>query len=202
MRSYDDYMLMSSPWAVIRAAQHSDAAARAAVSRIIDTALEVQLDHEHVRPGWPPVSPTALAMAAASGEHIGGGYSDRDPMEVAIGRAWVGSEWHGACAWLLRQLEPRQAAAVLIQGARVRPAKAGVGNWWCKTIRELHAHQDEALRRLQLKGMGVGRFGSVRTLQQCAHDGREALLEWVLSQRDEGGRGGEKEIKKRLTTAT
>lgn len=177
--SYDEWVRVDNPWRVVEAAASSDAARDAAVTRIIDTMLEIQLDHDHIKPGWPPVSSTALACAAAKGELMAEGGGGGDPMMVAYGRAWRGSPWHCACAWLLSQMTPRMAAALLMQAARVRPKKERVGNWWCKTARELLAEQGEAVRRLHLKERGVEPFGSVRAWQLYAREARELIRAWL-----------------------
>lgn len=181
MRTYDQWMRHGNVWDVVRAAADDEVARQAAVSRIINTMLEVQLDYSHVAPGWPPVSSTALACAAAQGELMGGGYGDGDPMAAAYGRAWKGSPWHCACHYLLGKLPSKPAAAMLMQAARVRPKQDRVGNWWCKTAAQLVEHQDEALRRLQLKDKGVAPFESVRTWQLHAKSAREILRRWLVN---------------------
>lgn len=184
-RSYDDWMRVENPWVVAAAAPYSEQAREAAVSRIIDTMLEIQLDYEHVSPGWPPVSSTALACAAAKGELMCGGDGGGDPMLVAYGSAWRDSPWHCACAWLLSQLTPRMAAAMLMQAARVRPRKDRVSNFWSKTNRQLFLHQEEAVRQLGLKGRGVIPFGSERTWRLYATEARSLIRTW-LSQSEQG----------------
>lgn len=180
MRTYDQWMRHDNAWDVVRAAEHDEAARQAAVSRIIDTMLQVQLDYSHVRPGWPPISSTALACAAARGELLGGGHGDGDTLLIAYGRAWKGSPWHCACHYLLHLLPTRPALGMLMQAARVRPKKARGGeNFWCKTAAQLLEHQDEAMRLLQLKDKGVAPFESVRTWQLHAKAAREILRRWL-----------------------
>lgn len=179
MRSFDDWMRETNPWRVIEAAAHDERARDAAVSRIIDTMLEVQLDYSRVSPGWPPISSTSLACDAMRGELLGGGYGGGDPMLLAYGRAWKESPWHCACDYLLRILPSQPAAAMLMQAARVRPMKQRVGNWWCKTAAQLLEHQDEAFQRLQLKGQGIVPFQSVRTWQLHARAARTILRKWL-----------------------
>lgn len=178
-RTYDQWMRERDVWRVIEAASEDSKARDAAVARIIDTMLEVQLDYSHVSPGWPPISSTALACAAAKGEVMGGGYSDGDSMAAAYTRTWKGSPWHVACHYLMRKLPPRGVAAMLMQAARVRPRKAMVGNWWCKTNRQIFEQQDEALRRLQLKGKAILPFESERAWRWHATEARKVLREWL-----------------------
>lgn len=175
--TYDEWMRVRSPWDVVSAAAHDRAAADAAVSRIIDTMLEIQLDYDHVRPGWPPVSSTAQACSAAAGElqySTGGG----DPMMVAYTRTWRESEWHAACAWLMSRLTPRMQAALLMQAARIRPTRQRTGSWWCQTARELVANQEEAMRRLHLH-RGAEPFASVRSMQLYATRARGLIRDWL-----------------------
>lgn len=169
MIRYDRWMQMSNPWAVMRAAALSEGARQAAVSRIIDTMLELQLDYRHISPGWSSVSITALA-----GELPGGG-GGHDQMLLASQRYSPDSEWHRACASLLRRLPPRQALAMLMQAARVRPGKGGC--WWSKTAAQLVEHQDEAMQRLGIKG--VAGFETVRSMQECAQAARNKLRTWL-----------------------
>lgn len=175
--SYDRWLKHRDVWRVIAAAPEDRDAREAALSRIIDTMLEIQLDYSRVSPGWPPVSSTALACAAASGELMGGGYGSGDPMLTAYGRTWKGSPWHEACAWLMGRMPARSAAAMLMQAARIRPTKRQVGGWWCKTAAQLLERQEQALQLLGMRGLGIEPFDSVRTWQLHAKDARDALRE-------------------------
>ena len=171
--NYDDYLRMRNPWAVINCAGFSDAAKDAGVSRIIDTMLDIQLDRRHISPGWPAMSVTALA-----GEMPGGG-GGHDQMFYASQRyAPPDSEWHRACAWLMNKLPKRQAAAMLLQAARVRPGKMG-SSPWSLTSSQMVALQDDLLQRIGMKG--VAQFESVESLQMCGKRARAFLRSWISS---------------------
>ena len=55
-RSYNAWMRHPSPWAVIEAAPEDDQARDAALARIIDTCLEMQLVRRHESVGYQPFS--------------------------------------------------------------------------------------------------------------------------------------------------
>ena len=93
---------MENPWRVIEAAQRDARAQDAAVVRIIDTMLELQLDYRHQNAGYQPFSPTALM-----GEMPGGGGRSDQAMLAAM-RYHPESQWHKACAVLLDQLPKRR----------------------------------------------------------------------------------------------
>lgn len=132
----------------------SDERARdAAVSRIIDIMLELQLDYLHENPGYQPFSVTALA-----GEVPGGGGRSDQAMLAAL-RYHPQSQWHKTCGWLLDQLPKRQAAAMLMQAARIRPEKMG-HSIWMVTARQMVERQEVLLRALGLNE-GVRPFESV-----------------------------------------
>ena len=56
---FAEWVHVSSPWRVVDAAQTDERARDAAVVRIIDTMLELQLDCRHENPGYQPFSLTA-----------------------------------------------------------------------------------------------------------------------------------------------
>jgi len=49
---FDEWKRIANPWLVVEAAQANERARDAAVSRIIDTMLELQLDCRHENPGY------------------------------------------------------------------------------------------------------------------------------------------------------
>ena len=92
---FDEWKRVANPWHVIEAAQRDELARDAAVVRIIDTMLELQLDYRHKNAGYQPFSPTALM-----GEMPGGGGRSDQAMLAAL-RYHPESQWHKACALLL-----------------------------------------------------------------------------------------------------
>jgi len=171
--TFDDYMKMESPWLVLKAAQHNDAALDAAVARVLDTALEWMLDYRHLNPGWPPVSVTAKA-----GEAPGGQGKRVDTMLVAAMQLQKDSDWHRACRHMIAGIPIQHAGAMMIQAARVRPELAGTC-WWSKTARQLHERQDEALQRIGMRGIGIKAYPSVPAMQHAGREGRKALREAI-----------------------
>lgn len=168
---FDDWKRVASPWRVVEAAQTNERARDAAVSRIIDTMLELQLECRHENPGYLPFSVTALA-----GELPSRG-SRSDPTMLAAMRFHPESHWHKACAFLMVQLPKRQAAAMLLQAARVRPDKMG-NSQWMVTARQMVERQDTLLRALGLHE-GVRHFESVNALQHAARRARTQLWAWL-----------------------
>ncbi|MCP1312994.1 MULTISPECIES: hypothetical protein [unclassified Halomonas] len=169
--SFDQWIKVTNPWVVIGAAVSSDRARDAAVVRIIDTMLELQLDCRHENPGYQPFSVAALA-----GELPGGGGRSDQAMLAAM-RYHPESQWHRACGLLLDQLPRRQAAAMLMQAARVRPEKAGASQWMV-TARQMVERQGDLLRALGLNER-VRHFESVNALQHAARRARNQLSEWL-----------------------
>lgn len=168
--TYDDWMRVPSPWRVVSAAATDERARDAAVSRIIDTMLELQLETRHQNPGYQPFSVTAM-FGEASG---GGGRADQ--AMVAALKYHPESEWHKACGWLLDQLPARQAAAMLLQAARCRPGKMG-NTQWSVTARQMVERQPELLRSL---GLSLAHpFESVEALQVAARRARTKMREWL-----------------------
>ncbi len=167
----DEWKRIANPWRVIDAAQTNERARDAAVSRIIDTMLELQLDCRHENPGYQPFSVTALAGELPSS----GGRSDHTML--AAMRFHPESQWHKACAFLLKQLPRRQAVAMLLQAARVRPEKMG-NSQWMVTAQQMIERQEILLRSLGLNE-GVRHFESVNALQHAARRARGQLREWL-----------------------
>ncbi|RUR38528.1 hypothetical protein [Vreelandella populi] len=201
--TYDDWLNVSNPWAVVEAAVRSDVARDAAVKRIIDTMLELQLDMRHENIGYQPFS-----VAAMAGEVMGGG-GRSDQAMIAAMRYHPESAWHRACAALLDRLPRRQAAAMLLQAARIRPEKMGDSDFMV-TARQMIERQDLLLRRIgfraktalpdceELKGLceevaamskeemeiykpptAVRPFHTVKALQDCAFKARRLLQVWI-----------------------
>lgn len=200
---YDDWLNISNPWAVIEAAVRSDAARDAAVKRIIDTMLELQLDMRHENIGYQPFS-----VAAMAGEVMGGG-GRSDQAMIAAMRYHPESAWHRACAVLLDRLPKRQAAAMLLQAARIRPEKMGDSDFMV-TARQMIERQDLLLRRIGFRAKtalpdceemkelceevaamnkeemeiykpptAVRPFHTVKALQDCAFKARQLLQIWI-----------------------
>lgn len=201
--NYDEWLNVSNPWAVVEAAVRSDAARDAAVKRIIDTMLELQLDMRHENIGYQPFS-----VAAMAGEVMGGG-GRSDQAMIAAMRYHPESAWHRACAALLDRLPKRQAAAMLLQAARIRPEKMGDSDFMV-TARQMIERQDLLLRRIgfrakaalpdceELKELceevaamnkeemeiykpptAVRPFHTVKALQDCAFKARRLLQVWI-----------------------
>ncbi len=168
---FDDWMRVANPWRVVEAAQTDERARDAAVSRIIDTMLELQLECRHDNPGYQPFSITALA-----GE-LPGVRGRSDQTMLAAMRYHPDSQWHTACAWLMEKLPRRQAAAMLLQAARIRPEKMG-NSQWMVTARQMVDRQDELLRLIGLNEK-VRHFESVNALQHAARRARSQLWEWL-----------------------
>lgn len=164
---FDEWVRIENPWRVVEAAVSDDRARDAAVSRIIDTMLELQLDCRHSNPGFQPFSVTAMA-----GDVPGGGGRSDQAMLAAL-RYHPESQWHTACAWLLDQLPRRQAAAMLMQAARVRPDRMGVSQWMV-TARQMVERQHVLLRSLGMNE-GVVPFESVEALQVAGRRARKRL---------------------------
>ncbi|WP_404462937.1 hypothetical protein LG331_09170 [Vreelandella aquamarina] len=168
---FDEWKRVANPWRVVEAAKTDEAARNAAVARIIDTMLELQLDYRHDNPGFQPFSVTALA-----GQVPGGGGRSDQAMLAAM-RYHPQSEWHKACAKLLDQLPRRQAAAMLMQAARIRPEKMG-NSIWMVTARQMVERQEVLLRALGLNE-GVRHFESVEALQVAGRRGRNKIRLWL-----------------------
>ncbi|QHD50037.1 hypothetical protein [Vreelandella aquamarina] len=208
--NYDDWLNVSNPWAVVEAAARSDVARDAAVKRIIDTMLELQLDMRHENIGYQPFS-----VASMAGEVMGGG-GRSDQAMIAAMRYHPESAWHRACAALLDRLPKRQAAAMLLQAARIRPEKMGDSDFMV-TARQMIERQDLLLRRIgfraktalpdkeELKELceevsamskeememykpptPVRPFHTVKALQDCAFKARRLLQVWIEQKEIQG----------------
>lgn len=140
MATYDYWLKHRNPWAVIEAAATDSAARDAAVSRLIDTMLELQLVRRHEGIGHQPFSVTGNTPMPGSGKAV-------DQAMLAAERYRPDSEWHRSCTWLLGQLPRRQAAAMLLQAARIRPEKMG-DSVWMVTARQLVERQAVLLRHI------------------------------------------------------
>ena len=176
----DDWKRVASPWAVVEAAAEDDNARQAAVARIIDTMLELQLVYRHESVGYQPFSVTGNIPMPGSGRAV-------DQCMMAAERYHPHSQWHTACAWLLRQLPPRQAAAMLLQAARVRPERmseaVGGHSMFMVTAAQLVDRQVELLRALGMAEWAPRGFESVRAMQDCATRGRNRLRDWLKSEK-------------------
>ena len=167
---FDEWKRVANPWRVVEAAQSNERARDAAVSRIIDTMLELQLDCRHEQTGYQPFSVTGNAPMPRGSLPV-------DQAMMAAERYHPESQWHKACAFLLDQLPKRQAAAMLLQAARVRPEKMGASQWMV-TARQMVERQGELLRCLGLHE-GVRHFESVEALQVAGKRARQRLWEWL-----------------------
>ena len=172
----DEWRRVPSPWAVVEAAAESETARDAAVARIIDTMLELQLVYRHESVGYQPFSVTGNVPMPGSGRAV-------DQCMLAAERYHPHSQWHEACAWLLRQLPPRQAAAMLLQAARVRPERMADGaivkSQFAVTAQQLVDRQDDLLRALGMAEWAPRGFESVRAMQDCATRARHRLRDWL-----------------------
>lgn len=169
----DDYMKMDSPWAVVRAAAMSDTARDAAVSRIIDTMLDLQLVRRHDGVGYQPFSVTGNTPMPGSGKLI-------DQAMLAAEQYHPTSEWHRVCGWLLGRLPKRQAAAMLLQAARVRPDRMGESDW-AVTAAQMVERQGALLRQLEMAD-NVRPFKTVESLQIAAKRARNKLRDWLAGE--------------------
>lgn len=167
----DEWQRVSNPWRVVEAATEDETARDAAVVRIIDTCLELQLVRRHDSVGYQPFSVTGNVPMPGSGRNI-------DHAMLAAERYRPDSEWHQACAWLLGELPKRQAAAMMMQAARVRPGVVGDCQW-AVTARQLVERQGSLLRALGLAESVPTPFASVEDLQKAAQRARHRLREWL-----------------------
>ncbi|WP_299231691.1 hypothetical protein [uncultured Halomonas sp.] len=176
----DEWKRVANPWTVVEAAAESEAARDAAVVRIIDTLLELQLDRRHEQVGYQPYSVTGNVPMPRSTRAV-------DQCALAAERYRPDSEWHRACAWLLRQLPPRQAAAMLLQAARVRPERLAEGavahSLFAVTAKQMVERQDALLRALGMAEWAPRGFESVRAMQDCATRSRHQLRDWLKNEK-------------------
>ncbi|MGE4534671.1 hypothetical protein [Halomonas sp.] len=167
----DEWQRVANPWRVVEAAQDDEAARDAAVVRIIDTMLEMQLVRRHDQVGYQPFSITGNVPMPGSGRAV-------DQCMLAAQRYHPESEWHTACAWLLEQLPRRQAAAMMLQAARVRPDKLG-SSMWAVTAAQMVERQEALLRNLGMREHVTSPFASVEDLQKAGQRARHRLREWL-----------------------
>ena len=170
-KTFDEWVRTDNPWKVIEAAQECDTALDAAVVRIIDTLLDLQLVRRHDGVGYQPFSVTGNVPMPGSGKAI-------DQCMIAAERYHPDSQWHKACGWLMDQLPKRQAAAMMLQAARVRPGKVGT----CKfsvTASQMVEQQNTLLMYLGMRDYAVKPFESVRAMQECGSRARQHLREWL-----------------------
>ncbi|MCL7938813.1 hypothetical protein M8009_00655 [Halomonas sp. ATCH28] len=170
----DDWQRVASPWRVVEAAATDEVARDAAVIRIIDTCLELQLVLRHDSLGYQPFSVTGNVPMPGSGRNI-------DQAMLAAERYRPESEWHSACAWLLDKLPRRQAAAMMMQAARVRPDKLG-SSQWSVTASQMVGRQALLLRDLGMAEHVRTPFASVEDLQKAAQRARKRLREWLADE--------------------
>lgn len=167
----DEWKRVANPWRVVEAAAGDEAARDAAVVRIIDTCLELQLVRRHDSVGYQPFSVTGNVPMPGSGRNI-------DQAMLAAERYRPDSEWHQACAKLMDWLPKRQAAAMMLQAARVRPGVVGDCQW-AVTARQLVERQGILLRALGMADYVPTPFASVDDLQKAAQRARGRLREWL-----------------------
>ena len=173
----DEWKRENNPWRVVEAAAECENARQAALVRIIDTMLELQLERRHESVGHQPFSVTGNVPMPGSGKAI-------DQCMMAAERYRPDSEWHRACRWLLNRLAKRQAAAMMLQAARVRPVEAeeNTGHPFQLTASGLVRHQ-----RTLLNSLGMGEyvrepFESVEAMQKAARRARSRLRQWLEQQ--------------------
>lgn len=197
----DEWQRVENPWRIVAAAQQDEAARDAAVWRIIDTCLDLQLVRRHDKVGYQPFSVTGNVPMPGSGKTV-------DQCMLAAQRYRPESEWHRACAWLLGRLPKRQAAAMLMQAARGRPDRLGHSQW-AVTARQMVERQEDLLQLIGYrsvylmpgqeeleaqhaglsekeierltKATAIRPFESVRALQECAARARRQLRKWLES---------------------
>ena len=169
--SYDDWMAKANPWAVVEAAATDSTARDAAVSRIINTMLEMQLVRRHNSVGYQPFSVTGNIPMPGCGRAV-------DQAMLAAERYHPDSQWHRACAWLMDRLPSRQAAAMMMQAARIRPDKMGDSQWMV-TASQMVERQAFLLRSLGMAEYAVRPFESVEGMQKAARRARNTLRKWL-----------------------
>ncbi|MAX33682.1 MAG: hypothetical protein CME72_11540 [Halomonadaceae bacterium] len=174
MMHYDRWMRVGNPWAVVEAAATDSAARDAAVSRLIDTMLELQMVRRHDSVGYQPFSVTGNLPMPGSGKAV-------DQAMLAAERYRPDSEWHRACSWILDQLPRRQAAAMLLQAARIRPDKLGESVWMV-TARQMVERQAFLLRKIGMAER-VALFDSVEALEVAARRARNKLRQWLAEEK-------------------
>ncbi|MBW5802028.1 hypothetical protein [Halomonas elongata] len=170
----DEWQKVDNPWRIVEAAAYDSHARDAAVVRIIDTCLELKLVRRHDGVGYRPFSVTGTVPMPGSGRNI-------DQAMLAAERYRPESDWHKMCGWLLDQIPSRQAAAMMLQAARIRPDKLGSCQW------SVTASQMVARQALLLRDLGMGEcvptpFQSVEDLQKAAQRARKRLRQWLAEE--------------------
>lgn len=172
--TFDDWLRVESPWRLIEAAASNETACDAAVSRIIDTMLELQLVRRHDGVGYQPFSVTGNVPMPGSGQNV-------DQAMLAAERYRPDSQWHRSCAWLMDRLPKKQAAAMMLQAARVRPGKMG-NCLFAVTARQMVDRQNELLIALGMREYVIKPYQSVDDLQKAAQRARGRLRSWIGSE--------------------
>jgi hypothetical protein len=174
----DDWKREGNPWRVVEASAKCENAKQAALERIIDTLLELQLERRHEGVGHQPFSVTGNIPMPGSGKAV-------DQCMMAAERYRPDSEWHRACKWMMSRLPKRQAAAMMLQAARVRPAKMEDiprdkdGHPFQVTANGLVRKQRELLKSLGMGEYIREPFDSVEAMQKAARRARNRLREWL-----------------------
>jgi len=171
MMTRDDWARVSSPWRVVEAAATDETARDAAVIRIIDTMLQLQLEIRHQGVGFKPHSTTGNVPMPGGGRIV-------DQVMLAAEHYHPESAWHKACAWMLDQIPRRQAAAMMLQAARIRPDRMG-SSIWMVTASQIVERQSVLLRALGMSGYMDRPFESVEALQIAARRARNTLRGWL-----------------------
>ncbi|MDR5858199.1 hypothetical protein FZZ93_01160 [Halomonas eurihalina] len=170
----DEWLKVANPWRIVEAAAYDELARDAAVVRIIDTCLELKLVRRHDSVGYKPFSVTGTVPMPGSGRNI-------DQAMLAAERYRPESDWHRVCGWLLDQMPKRQAAAMMLQAARVRPDKLG-SSQWAVTASQMVERQALLLRDLGMVEYVPTPFQSVEDLQKAAQRARKRLREWLAEE--------------------
>lgn len=171
----DDWQRVSNPWRVVQAAANDEVARDAALVRIIDTCLEIQLVRRHDNLGYQPFSVTGNVPMPGSGKVV-------DSTGIAADRMRLDSEWHRSCAWLLGRLPRRQAAAMMLQAARIRPVKVSEyksENPFMVTASGMIKKQADLLIALGMREHVPTPYRSVEDLQKAASRARKRLRDWL-----------------------
>lgn len=172
--THDEWLKVANPWRIVEAAAYDERARDAAVMRIIDTCLELKMVRRHDCVGYKPFSVTGTVPMPGSGRNI-------DQAMLAAERYRPESDWHRVCGWLLDQMPKRQAAAMMLQAARVRPDKLG-SSQWAVTASQMVERQKLLLRDLGMAECVPTPFRSVEDLQKAAQRARKRLREWLAEE--------------------
>ena len=148
---------------------YDDEATRVYVQRLIDLAGERRYSAWDFRPGWPQVSPTAMAGEAPGG----GGRSEQ--MLVALERGWRDSPWHTHAASALSQLHESCEMALMIQWLK---ADSRLGGPTAQKYDDIAADPGDWLQVLGWAPTQPSRprWGSGQAIKKAAHKGQVELL--------------------------